>query len=157
MAEFLFDNETLSASEAARLANALAPLAEADAPLKVELISVSEEEIRELNAKHRGVDAVTDVLSFPSMDGIFSKPLLRREHADCYDGEALFLGSVVVCEKRMREQAEEYGHSYEREFFYLTVHGVLHCLGYDHTEEDDKALMREKEEEVMRRMNLEVR
>ena len=154
MAEFVFDTEALPPEKTAELSKALAPVAQSDAPLFVELLTVSEEEIQRLNKEFRGVDAVTDVLSFPSMDGILGKDIRKEEHRDCFDGEGIFLGSVVVCEKRAREQAEEYGHAYEREFFYLTVHGVLHCLGYDHMEEADKRAMRLKEEEVMERMNL---
>lgn len=154
MAEFVFDTERLDAAQRSALAAALAPVAQADAPLCVELVCVSGEEIKELNAKFRGVDCVTDVLSFPSMDGICGRTVNAADHADCYDGQALFLGSVVICEDRAREQAEEYGHSYEREFYYLAVHGVLHCLGYDHMTEEDKRVMRAKEEEVMDRMNL---
>lgn len=156
MADFVFDTEAVSPESARLLCEALSPLAEADAPLTVELISVDEAQIKELNKNFRAVDAVTDVLSFPSMDGIRGKKILKAEHRDCFDGETLFLGSVVICEKRAREQAEEYMHSFEREFYYLTVHGVLHCLGYDHVEEEDKREMRLKEEEVMRRMNLNV-
>lgn len=154
MAEFTFDTERLGEAEKSALAAALAPVVRADAPLCVEIVCVSGEEIKELNAKFRGVDCVTDVLSFPSMEGICGCALKKKEHADCYDGENLFLGSIVICEERAREQAEEYGHSYEREFYYLAVHGVLHCLGYDHMTEEDKQAMRLKEEEVMDRMNL---
>ena len=154
MGDFLFDTEAIPFKDWRRLSEALAPIVTADAPLTVELLSVSEEEIKELNAKYRAVDAVTDVLSFPSMNLVRGKEILKAEHRDSFEGETLFLGSIVICEKRAREQAEEYGHSYEREFYYLTVHGVLHCLGYDHMNDEDKREMRLKEEEVMRRMNL---
>ena len=66
----------------------------------------------------------------------------------------ILLGSIVVCETRAREQAEEYGHSYERELHYLLVHGILHCLGYDHIEEADKTEMREKEEQILGKMKI---
>lgn len=154
MAEFVFDTDDLTEEEQKKLAAALAPVAEAEAPLTVELIKVDEDRIKALNASFRGVDAVTDVLSFPSMNGILGERLKVEEHEEDFDGETLFLGSVVICEKRAREQAQEYAHSFEREFFYLTVHGVLHCLGYDHMNEEDKRAMRAKEEEVMARMNL---
>lgn len=138
-----------------RLCEALSGLAESDVPFVFELLTVDEEEIRRLNREQRGVDRVTDVLSFPSMDGIKGAPVLSEEHGDELDEEdRLFLGSVVICEKRAREQAEEYGHSYERELFYLAVHGVLHCLGYDHETEEEKREMRGKEESVMRKMGL---
>ena len=137
-----------------RLSAALENIAEGD-DLSAELLLVSEEEIRELNARERGVDRVTDVLSFPSMDGIKGKPVLADEHGECIDEEArIFLGSIVICEKRAREQAAEYGHSFERELWYLAVHGVLHCLGYDHETEEEKREMRAKEEEVMAKLDL---
>ena len=101
------------------------------------------------------MDRVTDVLSFPSMDGIKDKPVLADEHGECIDEEGrIFLGSIVICEKRAREQAAEYGHSFERELWYLAVHGVLHCLGYDHETEEEKREMRAKEEEVMAKLDL---
>lgn len=120
-----------------------------------EVLSVDEEEIRRLNCRIRGVDRVTDVLSFPSLEGIKGECLLSDEYADELDEEnRLFLGSIVICGKRAQEQAEEYGHSFERELYYLTVHGVLHCLGYDHETEEEKSEMREKEEEVMQKLGL---
>ena len=138
----------------ARLAQALEGLWEGDG-LSAELLLVSEEEIRELNARERGVDSVTDVLSFPSMDGIKGQPILAEEHGEELDEDGnVFLGSIVICEKRAREQAQEYGHSFERELWYLAVHGILHCLGYDHMTEEEKREMREKEESVMQKLDL---
>ena len=138
----------------ARLAQALEGLWEGD-DLSAELLLVSEEEIRELNARERGVDSVTDVLSFPSMDGIKGQPILAEEHGEELDEDGnVFLGSIVICEKRAREQAQEYGHSFERELWYLAVHGILHCFGYDHMTEEEKLEMREKEESVMQKLDL---
>ncbi len=138
----------------ARLAQALEGLWEGD-DLSAELLLVSEEEIRQLNARERGVDSVTDVLSFPSMDGIKGQPILAEEHGEELDEDGnVFLGSIVICEKRAREQAQEYGHSFERELWYLAVHGILHCLGYDHMTEEEKREMREKEESVMQKLDL---
>ena len=138
----------------ARLAQALEGLWEGD-DLSAELLLVSEEEIRGLNARERGVDSVTDVLSFPSMDGIKGQPILAEEHGEELDEDCnVFLGSIVICEKRAREQAQEYGHSFERELWYLAVHGILHCLGYDHMTEEEKREMREKEESVMQKLDL---
>lgn len=138
----------------ARLAQALEGLWEGD-DLSAELLLVSEEEIRQLNARERGVDSVTDVLSFPSMDGIKGQVILAEEHGEELDEDGnVFLGSIVICEKRAREQAQEYGHSFERELWYLAVHGILHCLGYDHMTEEEKREMREKEESVMQKLDL---
>lgn len=154
MAQFYFDADFLSEKEKSDLSRAVADFAAGD-PLAVELVLVGEEQIRELNKTMRGIDRVTDVLSFPSMDDIFCRPVMASEHGEEIDEEGrIFLGSIVVCEKRAREQAEEYGHSYERELFYLIVHGVLHCLGYDHETEEDKAQMREKEEAAMKKLSL---
>ncbi|MFR1982438.1 MAG: rRNA maturation RNase YbeY [Christensenellaceae bacterium] len=69
-------------------------------------------------------------------------------------GGNLFIGSVAVCVKRAKEQAEEYGHSYHRELHYLLVHGILHCLGYDHETETEKSEMREKEECILGKMGI---
>ena len=124
-------------------------------PLSAEIIFVSADEIRELNAKHRGKDAVTDVLSFPTLDGIRGKKIKKQEHPfDIEEDGTLFIGSIAICEDRAREQAEEYGHSYNRELHYLVVHGLCHLLGYDHEEESDKNEMREKEERILGRMGI---
>lgn len=153
--KFEIDCEELSPGESGRLCSALGGLAESDAPLLFELVFLGEEEMRELNARERGVNAVTDVLSFPSMNGIKDKPILASEHRDSLDEAGrIFLGSIAICTKRATEQAAEYGHSLEREINYLAVHGVLHCLGYDHMTDGDKREMRGKEEEVMARMRL---
>ena len=66
----------------------------------------------------------------------------------------LVVGSIAICIKRAKEQAEEYGHSYERELHYLIVHGIMHCLGYDHMEESDKAQMREQEEKILTKIGI---
>lgn len=126
-----------------------------DATLCMELVFTDEEGIRSLNASTRGKDAVTDVLSFPNLEGIRGVPLRKEDFPFDIDEEgALFLGSVVICRQRAAQQAEEYGHSLEREVYYLAVHGLCHLLGYDHEEESDKALMREREERILSAMNL---
>ena len=66
----------------------------------------------------------------------------------------IFLGSIVICRERAAEQAEEYGHSLRREVYYLAVHGLCHLLGYDHETEEERAQMREKEEEILSAMNI---
>lgn len=149
-----FDSD-LPAAGLARLAEAMDGLWEGD-DLSAEIWLIPAEEIRALNKRERGVDRVTDVLSFPSMDDIKDKPILAEEHADSVRPEdgTVFLGSIVICEQRAREQAEEYGHSFERELWYLAVHGLLHCLGYDHETEEERREMREKEECVMQKLDL---
>ncbi len=153
--EFVIDCEELSEDDRARLQSALKGIAEGDAPLLFEVVFLSPDEIKTVNARERGVDCVTDVLSFPAMDGIKGQALLADGHPDCWDGEGrLYVGDIAVCRRRAEEQAKEYGHSLEREINYLIVHGVLHCLGYDHMTEPEKAEMRAREEEIMARMNL---
>ncbi len=165
MSKFLVDCDAMPDTERAALESALAPLAESDLPLAVELLFVSEEEIRALNRRERRVDSVTDVLSFPAMELVPGAPVLSEEHGECVEslpcgnGERsedsrMYLGSVAICRRRAEEQAEEYGHSLAREIFYLAVHGVLHCLGYDHESDGEKRAMRALEEEVMVRLNL---
>ena len=102
--------------------------------MEVSVSFVDGEEIRALNRDYRGVDRVTDVLSFP-MDMAF----------DDYRN----LGDVIINTEKVKEQAEEFGHSYRRELTYLTVHSLLHLVGYDHMEDDEKRIMREREEELL--------
>lgn len=121
----------------------------------LELIFVGRKRIKDTNREFRGVDKVTDILSFPAMDLTAGKLPRAADHPFERDEEGrLFLGSLMMCDSRVKEQAKEYRHSEERERSYLLCHGILHLLGYDHMEEADKALMREKEEAVMARMNL---
>ena len=127
----------------------------ADCDLSVEVVIVDEGEIRRLNSDIRNIDKVTDVLSFPSLDGIRGVSLLKKNYPTEVDEDGnLFIGSIAVCDKRCREQAEEYNHSYERELNYLITHGVFHLLGYDHMTENDKCEMREREERVLAKLNL---
>ena len=95
--------------------------------------------IHELNREYRNVDAPTDVLSFALNEGDEEIP----------EEEALALGDIVINIDRAKEQAAEFGHSKEREIAYLSVHGFLHILGYDHYEEEEKKEMRKAEEEIL--------
>lgn len=113
---------------------------------EISLSFVSLEEIHRMNLMYRQVDRATDVLSFPLIEDF--------NHISEENGEIL-LGDVVVCIEQAEKQAEEYGHSVQRELVYLFVHSVLHLLGYDHMEEDDKAKMRKKEEEIMNLLSLQ--
>ncbi len=106
---------------------------------EISLTLTEPEEIRQLNREYRNTDSVTDVLSFPQFENVSEMP---------EQGE-LCLGDVVICRQRITQQAHEYGHSFERELVYLFVHSMLHLMGYDHMEEDEKKKMREKEEKVM--------
>lgn len=121
----------------------------------VELVFVDKDEIRQLNAQQRGKDAVTDVLSFPMLDEI--APFTQENFPSDYDEDVggVMIGSIVICSAVAKEQAKEYGHSERRENAYLFLHGLLHVLGYDHIEESDKKIMREKEETILKALNLE--
>ena len=154
MAEFRFECEQTDLNGRA-LSSALANEAESNAPLTVELVFVGSEQIRKLNAQSRGVDAVTDVLSFPSLSDHKGQTIdAARYPYDTDEDGSLFLGSVVICPQRAAEQAEEYGHSLQRELYYLAVHGVCHLLGYDHMTDEDKKEMREKEEKKKKKLGV---
>lgn len=124
--------------------------------LAVELSFVSPEEIRDLNGRFRGVDRVTDVLSFPYLDGVRHRVIDRRDFPCDVDEETgrVLIGSVCVCTERAAEQAESYGHSLKRELTYLTLHGFLHCFGYDHIVEEDEREMTALAEEIMREIGV---
>ncbi|MDE6060597.1 MAG: rRNA maturation RNase YbeY [Clostridia bacterium] len=116
----------------------------------VDLTVVDGETIRELNNSARGVDKVTDVLSFPCFDKL-SLPVGENKFNACdYDGKRVMLGSIMICRQRAQEQAEEFGHSYARELGFLTCHGLLHLLGFDHIEKDDEEIMTAHQREVMK-------
>ena len=137
------------------LEEAMDGFVDTDIPLAVEIVFVNGEEIRRVNRELRATDKVTDVLSFPTLDGIKGEEICEEDYPCEIDEEGnLLIGSIAVCIEKAKEQAEEYGHSYERELHYLLVHGIMHCLGYDHMTEEEKAEMREKEEYILGKMGI---
>lgn len=125
-----------------------------DTDAEVYIRLVSAEEIRELNRTHRNIDRVTDVLSFPMME--YYRGEIRDEFPCFTQDGGLEIGDMVICIDRAREQAKEYGHSLSRECAYLTVHSILHLLGFDHVDEgEEQAAMREKEEKILKKLGLE--
>ena len=135
------------------LADAFENEFESDINLSAEIEIVDEDEIRRLNREIRGIDKVTDVLSFPSLDGISGVKIESKNFPyDLDEHGNLFIGSIAICKKRAEEQAEEYGHGIKREMNYLAAHGICHLLGYDHIEEQDRKIMRAKEERVLNKM-----
>ena len=117
---------------------------------RVSVTFTDNEGIREKNREFREIDAPTDVLSFPMVD--------FRNGEEPLAGQECELGDIVLSLERAAEQAEEFGHSYERECAFLTVHSVLHLLGFDHVDsEEDELEMRLHQRAVMKRLGLEVR
>ena len=157
MREFviLCEGEEFPKERVCALEEAMQGFVETDVPLAIEFVFVDGEEIRRLNRELRDTDKVTDVLSFPALDDIKGQAICGDDYPYEIDEEGnLLIGSVAVCCDRAKEQAEEYGHSYERELHYLLVHGIMHCLGYDHMTDEDKAEMREKEEQVLGKLGI---
>ena len=116
-------------------------------PAEVSVTFVDNEQIRELNAEYRNKESATDVLSFPLGE--------NGEYDVNMETGALLLGDIIISVPRAIEQAEMYGHSLRREIGFLTVHSMLHLLGYDHENEGIEAVrMREKEEQVLNKLGL---
>lgn len=107
---------------------------------EISLSFVSEVEIRKLNRDYRDKDSVTDVLSFPLDDDFAIQTNL--------------LGDIIICCKRAIEQAKEYNHSIKREIVYLVVHSMFHLLGYDHIDESDRIIMRNKEKSALKEIGI---
>ena len=121
---------------------------------EVNLYFVKEEKIKELNKRFRGINKVTDVLSFPLLDIKYPQKLKKFEEEISPDG-VLRLGDIVICKERAKEQAKQLGHSLKREIAFLSLHGLLHLLGYDHIEKDDEKLMMETAEKILKAFGAE--
>lgn len=112
--------------------------------LYISVILTTPNIIKEINNQYRNIDKETDVLSFPMFE--------KDEIYNVTEEEAL--GDIIISVERVNQQAEEYGHSFERELSYMLVHGFYHLMGEDHIEDDDKKAMREKEENVLDQLNI---
>lgn len=117
--------------------------------LEMTLSIVSPEQIRELNKQFRDVDAVTDVLSFPTCDNPTRGAITVVCDQINPETDLCNIGDVIICLERAKEQAKEYGHSLKRELAFLALHGLLHLLGYDHIEEDDEKQMMDLQKEIL--------
>lgn len=119
---------------------------------QVSVIIIDNEQIKELNKNTRGIDSKTDVLSYPILEFLdftqLKKNLNINEYIDLDTGE-IVLGDIAISIERAYEQSQEYGHTIDREIAFLTTHGMLHLLGYDHQDETETKKMREKEEKVL--------
>ena len=107
----------------------------------ISIILTDPENIKKINKAYRNIDKETDVLSFP----MFEKNEILKLTGEVSEA----LGDIMISIDKVKEQAEEYGHSFERELSYMVVHGFYHLMGYDHMEEEEKKIMREKEEYVL--------
>lgn len=124
---------------------------------EVSLLLTMDTQIREMNTEFRGIERATDVLSFPMIEypapGEFG---FLKEREDCFDPESgeLSLGDIVISKEKVLAQAEDYGHSVLREYAFLLVHSVLHLTGYDHMEESERSKMEEKQDEIMKCLDI---
>ena len=122
---------------------------------EVSLLLTMDTQIQEMNTEFRGIERATDVLSFPMIEypGEFG---FLKEREDCFDPESgeLSLGDIVISKEKVLAQAEEYGHSVLREYAFLLVHSVLHLTGYDHMEESERSKMEEKQDEIMKCLDI---
>ncbi len=127
-----------------------------DFPLKseVSVMFTDDEEIHELNRLHRGVDRPTDVLSFPLFEYDENGDIIEDDLDFNPNGE-MILGDIVISLETASRQAQEYGHSFEREIGFLTVHSMLHLFGYDHMTPEDEEEMFGYQREILERMGLE--
>lgn len=119
--------------------------------LSITIILTTPENIRKINKEYRNVDKATDVLSFP----IFEKDELNQKLQENNFRYEDMLGDIMISMERVKEQAQEYEHSFEREFSYMLVHGFYHLMGYDHIQEEDKKIMRPKEEKILKDLEMD--
>lgn len=118
--------------------------------LYINITLTNNEEIHIINKQYRNVDRPTDVLSFPMYEREEIPELRRKDNIFAEE----ILGDIIISIPKVKEQAEEYGHSFERELAYLTTHGMLHLLGYDHMIDEEKEQMRKKEEKILEKLNI---
>ncbi len=124
---------------------------------EVNLLLTMNDEIHEMNRNFREIDRATDVLSFPMVDyeqaGEFEFLDDAMEYFNPETGE-LMLGDIVISKEKVISQAEEYGHSIEREYAFLIAHSMLHLFGYDHMEEEERIVMEDKQKEILEQLQI---
>ena len=121
-----------------------------DSKLYITITLTTPEKIREVNKKYRNIDKTTDVLSFP----LFEKEELEEKIKNNDFIYEDILGDIIISIDKVKEQAIEYNHSFERELSYMVVHGFYHLMGYDHIKEEDKKEMRPKEEKILNKLKI---
>lgn len=137
-----------------KLVNAVLEYENCTDDFEVSISFVSNAEIKDLNREYRGIDSVTDVLSFPMLEFEEDYDDELEDDDEEYIEEELPLGDIVISVERADEQAKEYGHSFNRELAFLLVHGMLHLLGYDHEKEEEEIIMFQKQEEILDKLNI---
>lgn len=118
--------------------------------LYISITLTTPSEIRKINNEFRNIDKETDVLSFPMFEKNEIDSIVESGKNDIPET----IGDIIISVDRVEEQAKEYGHSFERELAYMVVHGFYHLMGYDHMVEEDKVVMRAKEENVLNMLNI---
>jgi probable rRNA maturation factor len=121
-----------------------------DSKLIITITFTTPEQIHKINKEYRQVDRPTDVLSFPMFE---RKELEEKITKQDFEHEDV-LGDIIISIEKVKEQAIEYGHSFERELSYMLVHGFYHLMGYDHIKEEDKKEMRPKEEKILNELKI---
>lgn len=121
--------------------------------LYLNVILTNPKNIRIANKEYRNIDKETDVLSFPMFQKQELEVLIERSKIEEQVVEDV-LGDIIISIPRVEEQAKDYGHSFERELAYMVVHGFYHVMGYDHIKEEDKKIMRPKEEYILNKLNI---
>ena len=121
-----------------------------DSKLYITVTLTNPENIRKINKEYRNIDRATDVLSFPMFEKDELEEKIEKKEFKYED----VLGDLIISVEKVREQAIEYGHSFERELSYMLVHGFYHLMGYDHIKEEDKRKMRPKEEKILNDLNI---
>ncbi len=124
-----------------------------DFDAQVSVTIVDNQRIREINREMRDIDRATDVLSFPMLYFDENGDIIDSDYD--MDGDSILLGDIVISAERAIEQAEEFGHSLRREIAFLTVHSMLHLLGYDHVDDPEgERIMFTKQEEILKKLGI---
>ena len=119
--------------------------------LYISITLTTPEHIRSINNEFRNIDKETDVLSFPMFEKAEIDNMVELQNNVIPET----IGDIIISIEKVQEQAKEYGHSFERELSYMVVHGFYHLMGYDHMNDEEKAVMREKEENVLNLLKIE--
>lgn len=160
MTEILIENEQEKAEINAEIEDVIKTVVNAaleyescDFDAEVSVTIVDNEAIREINREQRDIDSATDVLSFPMLYFDENGDIIDSDFDT--DGDSIILGDIVISAERAMQQAEEYGHSFKREIAFLTVHSMLHLLGYDHVDSvEDEKIMFAKQEEILNKLGI---